>query len=143
MKKYRFLDNVATADLCFEAEGSNLNELFEAAGLAVCESMVSFKTVTPTIEKKIMIQHHDIERLLFEFLEEIIYVKDAELLLFSKIKVDIHPHEKGHELHAVLWGEKINQSKHELHNDVKAVTMHMFEIKKTTSGWKARVVVDI
>jgi len=30
-----------------------------------------------------------------------------------------------------------------LENDIKAVTMHMFEVKKEKNSWKATVVVDI
>ena len=40
-------------------------------------------------------------------------------------------------------GEKIDMKKHEMLVDVKAVTMHMFEVKKEKNIWKARVVLDV
>ena len=46
-------------------------------------------------------------------------------------------------LEAEIEGEKINPKKHELKVDVKAVTLHKFELKKTKEGYKSRVILDI
>jgi len=43
----------------------------------------------------------------------------------------------------VLEGEAIEPQKHRLIVDVKAVTMHLFRVTKTTQGWEAVVVLDI
>ena len=44
---------------------------------------------------------------------------------------------------AELTGEEINREKHELRNDIKAITLHMFKIEKTKDRYKALVVVDV
>ena len=41
------------------------------------------------------------------------------------------------------FGEKIDIEKHNPKVDIKAITMHMFEVKKTKNGWRAQVLVDI
>jgi SHS2 domain-containing protein len=42
-----------------------------------------------------------------------------------------------------MFGEPIDLNKHELLVDVKAVTMHLFEVKKLNGEWFARVIVDV
>ncbi|MAG52720.1 MAG: archease [Nanoarchaeota archaeon] len=137
MKKYKFIDH--TADVMFEAYGNNLNKLFENAALAVFEVQCDLKKVKRVVKRKIKLKNDDNEKLLFDFLEELIYLKDAKYLVFSKFSVKI----KDNQLEAVIEGEKINPDKHELKVDVKAVTLHHFSLKKTKNGWKAIVILDI
>ena len=51
--------------------------------------------------------------------------------------------DKKYSLNAQLFGEKIDREKHELKNDIKAITLHMFKIEKTKKGYKSLVVVDV
>lgn len=135
--KFEYLENVAIADIAFKAEGKNLNELFETCAFAVAETIADTKTIKPKIVKKISLESVDIEQLLFIFLSEITYFKDAELLFFSKFEVKI----KDKKLTAKMYGEKIN-STIERRNDVKAITMHMLKIEKK-GKYYATVVVDV
>ena len=52
---------------------------------------------------------------------------------------------EGHALDCVMLGEEIDRERHALRNDVKAVTMHMFGVKKKgrRGWWEATVVLDI
>ena len=138
MKKYEFLDH--TADVLFQAYGKTLDELCLNAALALQEVQVKISTVSPRKKKKIVLQAQTPEQLLFDFLQELVFVKDVEMLVFSKFAVKIVGKYK---LTAQCFGEKINLKKHELNVDAKAITMHQFEVKKTKAGWKARVIVDI
>ena len=137
--KYRFIDH--TADVMFEAYGRSLNKLFENSALATFEVQCELKKVDRKVKKKIKLKNLDMEKLLFDFLEELVYFKDAKNLLFSKFKIRID--EKKGVLEGEIEGEKINPSKHELKTDVKAVTLHKFELKKIKDGWKCRVILDI
>ena len=138
---YKFFDH--TADVLFEANGKSLGELFEAAGLATEETQADLKDIKQKIKKEINLEKDNIEMLLFDFLQELIFLKDAELLLFSNIKVSIKEKNKTYKLKAALKGEKLDQKKHNLKVDVKAVTLHRFEVKKTSNCWFARVILDI
>jgi len=142
MKKYKIIEDKAFADICFEAYGKDLNELFENSAFAIFEMAVEIKTVNPNIIKKIKLTSDSIENLLYDFLSEILFFKDAEQLIFSKSKVDIKEKNKI-SLTAEFHGEKINPDKHPLDNDIKAITMHLFKVEKTEKGFKATVVVDI
>ncbi len=138
--KYRYLDH--TADVLFEAYGKDVNKLFENAALATEEVMVDLKTIKNKDSKEVRVTGKDVEELLWNFLDELIFLKDTELLLFNKFKVKIIQ-KKEFVLNASCFGEKINSQKHVLGRDVKAVTLHEFEVKKEKEKWKAKVLLDI
>jgi SHS2 domain-containing protein len=138
---FKFIEDVAIADVAFEATGKDLNELFKSAAQAVIESMANTKTIKPTIKKEIKKKAKKIEELLFEFLEEIVYLKDKDAIVFHD--VDVKVDEKKMTVNAVLRGDAIQPEKQELHQDVKAVTMHYYIVEKKDNKWKANVVLDI
>ncbi len=137
---FKFIEDIAMADVAFEATGKNLNELFESAAKATIESLANPKTVKAKIKKTIKKKAKTIDALLFEFLEEIIYLKDKDAIVFhdADAKVD----EKKITLQATLTGDKIQPEKQELRQDVKAITMHYYKVEKN-KHWKANVVLDI
>ena len=139
---YRFLEDIATGDAAFEAEGRTLEELFREAAVATFEVMVDTKGGEPRITREVELKNEAVDGLLFDWLSELVYLKDAEAVLFSKFNVNIKKND-AYELRAKASGENINQQKHILRSDVKAVTFHMFEVKKTEENWSARVILDI
>lgn len=140
---YMYLEDISIADVAFEATGKTLGEMFESAGLAVTNTMVKdLKSVKPKVRKTIKLENNDVEKLLFNFLQEFVYWKDKDMLLFSKIKVRIKEQNGNYSLVAELSGDKINAEKHEMLVDVKAVTWHLFSVKKDKK-WVCRVVLDI
>lgn len=139
---YRFLEDEATADVAFEAWGKTIEEMMESSALATTNVMVrDLKNVRQSVTKKFAVKADSIEMLLFNFLQEIVFYKDSEQLLFSKY--EIKADEKKRALDCVAYGEKIDPKRHALVVDVKAVTLHLFEVRKTKEGWKAHVILDI
>ncbi len=139
---YKFLEDIATADAAFEALGSTPEELFTEAALATFEVMADTGSIEPVIAKTIELENESMDGLLFDWLSELVYLKDAESMLFCKFDVSINKNE-AYKLRATAWGENISREKHILRSDVKAVTFHMFEVKKIGDTWMARVVLDI
>ena len=142
---YRFLEDIAIADMAFEAEGRTLSEVFESAALALTNTMVkNLEAISPKQAKEIIVNAPNAEMLLFNFLQELIYYKDTEQLLISKFDINITGTEDGgYFLKCKGLGEKLDTTKHESLVDVKAVTMHLFEVKPTAEGWTAKVILDI
>ena len=138
---FRFLPDVALADIAFEAGSSTVNGLFEECARAVTDIMVDPKSLRPRTERKFQLESEDLDRLLYDFLTELIVVKDVDSLLFSEFRVGVSP--GGRSLTATARGEPIDRKRHRLRNDVKAVTMHLFGIRRTDDGWKTTVVLDI
>ncbi len=139
---FKILEDLATADIAFEATGKTIEEMFKSAALALSSTMVRLDTLVPDTKKEIEVNAKDAETLLVNFLNEIIFVKDSELLLFSKYHVEIKKDGR-YKLKADMMGEKIDVSKHILGVDVKAVTYHMLEVKEEKGAWKARIILDI
>lgn len=140
--KYRFLPH--TADTMFEAYGKSLEELFENCALATEEVMVKLETLDLEESYDIVLESDSLENLLYDFLSELIFLKDTEGLLFKKFNVTIQHKNKKYELLAKCEGEIINHKKHELGDDAKAITMHEFELKqKQDRSWYAKVLIDI
>ena len=144
-KKYKFLEDVAIADIAYEAYGKDLNELFENSAFAIFELSANLETVDANKKLEIKLENEKLENLLYDFLSEILFLKDSKYMVFKKVKVTIKENEKNnkYKLKAILEGDTINSEKQQLENDIKAITMHMFEVKKEKNNWKATVVVDI
>lgn len=136
---YKFLEGITTADVAFEAEGKTLNELFESCAKATFEVMVKLENVKPKVAKEIELEEESVDKLLYSFLEELIYLKDVDAMVFSKFELNVTETT----LFCTVWGEDINSKKQAMGSDVKAVTLHKFKVWKEGTKWKAVVVLDI
>jgi SHS2 domain-containing protein len=141
---YHYLDHIALADAAFEAFGDTIEELFIAAGDAVMNSMVEELSSIGCGEMIAFETEHDaLDLLLFNFLSELVFLKDARQLLLRVKTVSITEAGGKFKAKAIACGEKINPKKHPLLSDVKAVTLHRFTLEKTAGGWRALVILDI
>ena len=141
---YKYLEEVGTADIAFEATGHDLPQLFRDAADATMNVMIdNLDAVESRQTRQIELSSEEIDMLLFDFLQELVFLKDAERLLL-RVR-DIHIDKKGEKyfLKARAEGEPLDVERHQQRADVKAVTLHGFSIKETEGGWKARVLLDI
>jgi len=138
---FKFLPDVALADIAFEAQSDSVEGLFETCALAITDIMVDPSTLRPAVEKKISLRSVDLDRLLYDFMTELIIMKDVDSLLFGEYEVKVS--DGGTSLEAVARGEAIDRDRHRLRNDVKAVTMHLFGVRHEGKMWKTTVVLDI
>jgi SHS2 domain-containing protein len=141
MGKYRFLENVAIADAAFQAEADSLEELLQVCAEATFEVMVDCANVERKDKEEVELTGENPEELLFDWLAELIYLKDLKSMLFSRFDVDVQKKD-GYSLRASVWGEPADQAKHKVRVDVKAVTYHLLEVKEKGGKWTARVVLD-
>ncbi len=146
---YRYLDNLATADVAFEASGDSPERLFESAGRAVMNVMVEdLESIRPERCIGFELSASGLDILLFKYLQEVIFYKDAEMLLLVPQTTEIQGGYAGggaedFGLKAQMCGEEIDLSRHRMLVDVKAVTLHHFELTQSEGQWKATVVLDI
>jgi SHS2 domain-containing protein len=139
---YRYLSKVALADIAFVARSDTLPGLFEASARALTGVMVDRRTLVGKTARTVELTSPSRDRLLYDFLSDLIVTKDVDSLLFKDFRVSIKEG-KSMRLTCLMKGEEIDRERHRLRNDVKAVTMHMFGIKKTAGRWAATVVLDI
>ncbi len=141
---YRYLEDIATADVAFEARGKDLAELFPAAADALMNVMVSdLASIGKSVELEFGVEHEELDLLLFNFLQELVFFKDARRLLLRVDSAEISRGTAGYALTARASGEELDPEKHDLIVDVKAVTLYRFEVRQTEDGWLATVVLDI
>lgn len=141
---YRFLEDIATADVAFEAWGKTREEMFASCAEALLRTMAeASEQVLRRQEIMIRLDHEELDLLLFAFLQELIFYKDASRLLLQADKVVIEEREGILHLEALLSGEQIDRERHHLLVDVKAVTLHRFQVLFTDNIWQAVVVLDV
>ena len=141
MEKYKFLEH--TADVKFQAFGKTIEEAFSNAAYALAETMTKGTKIQEKVTWKIDATGKDYSSLLYNFLEEFLFLLDAEDFLLAKInKIKI----SGEELEAEVIGDKA--SKYRISNDVKAITYNQMFVRQETEGgnkglWVCQVVVDV
>lgn len=141
---YYYRDDIAIADLAFDAEGGTVEEMFQSAATALTNAMVKdVQKVEQEVVKRFCIEGPDAEMLLYYFLQELLFFKDSERLLFQRYEVDIKRRIPDWQMHVRAFGAEIDPEKHELLADVKAVSLHNFSVKRTMKGWTANVIVDV
>ena len=132
------------ADVAFEAWGGSVEEVFIAAADATMNVMVEdLDTIGRALELTIQLEHDQLDLLLFNFLNELIFLKDARQLLLRVESLSIKTADSKSSLKGVVYGEGLDPQKHPLSVDVKAVTLHHFSLQQTDAGWEAFVILDI
>ena len=141
---YHYLEEIGTADIAFEATGRDLPELFKDAADATTNVMIdNLDGIEPRETRQIELSNDQIDMLLFDFLQELIYLKDAERLLLRVRHAQIHQKNEKYFWKAEVTGEPLDEARHQQRADVKAVTLHDFSVEKKNGGWRARVLLDI
>ncbi len=141
---FETIENITRADIAYRISGSDLSDLFNSGARAILSAMVENPdSILPDIRKNIKLREKNIEWLFFNFLQELIFLKDAESLLLLPEKIEISDTKHGYYCKGLMAGEKITAGKHDLKVDVKAVTMHNYKLKKKDGLWVATVVLDV
>ena len=136
-ENFKFLEH--TADVKFQAFGKSLEEAFENSALAFQKSVTKGinKKINSKITKIIKVEGSDNESLLYNFLEEFLYLLDAENFLLSEVKKIKMNNNK---LEAEVVGDKA--SNYKFTNDIKAITYNEMFVKKEGGKWVVQVVLD-
>ncbi len=128
-----------TADVGIIAYGADMGQAFANAARALFSLITELDDVEEVIYRDIELTAPDQESLLVGWLNELIYIFDAENLIFKRFDItqlsDTH-------LKARSYGYKVDSSKHKLKMGVKAATYHMLKIERSNGG-KVQVLFDI
>jgi SHS2 domain-containing protein len=138
MKRFEILDH--TADIGIIVHGENLKALFENAGEAFFNLITDLRKVRRRIERRVNIGGESLDRLMVDWLSELLYLHDVENLLFQGFKVD-SVGEDG--LKAMVKGEPFQEGVHLIKTEVKAVTYHQIEVRQKNGLWRAQVILDL
>lgn len=140
MKKISYLEEEATADIAFIAEGDTLDEAFSNAGLALYHTIVDLNDIEPNLSFDYEWQAEDLNGLLYDYLDDLIFYFDTKRVLMSKIETKIQNMGKKKFLLKLKGkGEYYNSNKHNAKVHIKAVTFFGMEIKEKS----VKVTLDI
>lgn len=138
-----FLDS-KSGDAVFEVEASSLNGLFEKSALALTSLMVNVNVLSEENKEEVKLKNKKLDMLLYDFLSELLFLKDSKFLLFKSFKISILNEGNEFWLSASLKGSKIDSiPKSAFKTEVKAITLHDFSVQKSDKNWKAKVMVDL
>ncbi len=134
---YRVFEH--TADVGVEVWGSTLKDVFRDAARAMFSLMVD--SVEAREERTVELEGERLDWLLVDWLSELLYLMDAEGLVFSDFDVALERSGSKWRLRAVAKGEPYDREKHGAKMEIKAVTYHMLEMDE--GARRARVLFDI
>lgn len=136
-KKFKFLAH--TADIKFQAFGNSLKEVYENSALALFNTIYD-KKIKAKKKFKIKTQGHDLESLLYNFLEEVLVLVDGKNFLPAKIKI-LKFNEGKFKMEAEILGDDAKNYQISMH--VKAITYNEMFVKKIKNKFISQVVLDI
>jgi SHS2 domain-containing protein len=140
--EFRFVEG-ATSDLAFVASGRSLEEVFSAAAEALLAATVERPAaVEARTAHVVRLSDRALDLLLLKFLNELIYLRDADGLLLRPRWIAIRVAGAA-ALEAELAGETLDPARHERAGEVKAATLHGLELTDTGAGWTASVTLDV
>jgi SHS2 domain-containing protein len=136
MKRFQLIEH--TADTGLVAQGSSLAEAFASAAYGLFSIMAELSRVREVESRSVVVSAEDDEELLFNWLNQLVYIFDVEHLLFKRFDIT----EFGeHGLKATCWGEKYDPSRHHLKLGVKSATYHMLKVDRERN--LVQVIFDV
>jgi SHS2 domain-containing protein len=136
MRRYELIEH--TADVGLKAYGRSLPEAFANAAYGMFSIMTELENVRETETRRVAVSADDIEGLLFEWLNSLLYYFDAESLLFKRFDITEFADTR---LVAACHGEKFDPARQQIKIGVKSATYHMLNVDRQKNT--AQVIFDV
>ena len=136
MKRFELIDH--TADVGLIAYGKTVAEAFANAAYGMFSIIAGLAMVRETESRRISVREVDMEGLLFEWLNNLVYLFDVEMLIFRSFDIVYFD---GRRLEAICRGEKFDPSRHQLKAGIKSATYHMLEVNRKKH--QVQVIFDV
>jgi SHS2 domain-containing protein len=128
------------ADMGVRGIGGTAAEAFEGAAIALTAVVTEPERVRPKTRVEISCRAPDLELLLADWLNALVYEMATRQMLFSRFSVTIDKQE----LRGDAWGEKIDPDRHHPAVEVKGATYTELSVSRDPNGtWRAQCVVDV
>jgi tRNA nucleotidyltransferase (CCA-adding enzyme) len=128
------------ADIGVRGRGPSLEVAFEQAALALTAVMTDPQSVHPETAISVHCEAPDIELLLVDWLNALVFETATRKMLFSRFEVAIH----ARQLDANAWGEAIDTRRHQPAAEIKGATYTELSVRQDRAGqWVAQCVVDV
>lgn len=128
------------ADVGVRGLGATLEQAFEQAALALTAVITDPVIVAPKEMLELSCMAPDVELLLVDWLNALIYEMATRNMLFSRFEV----HLEDNRLTAKAWGEALEVARHHPAVEIKGATYTALKVAQLPDGgWLAQCVVDV
>lgn len=128
------------ADVGVRGIGPSVERAFEQAALAMIAVVCDPAAIRPLSAVTISCQAPDLELLLPDWLNGLIYEMSCRQMLFSRFRVRI----SGTRLRGEAWGENVAAARHAPVVEIKGATYTALAVRRMEDGqWLAQCVVDV
>ncbi len=136
---YKVLDHAT--DALIEVTASSLIEAFEVAGYSVVDTILDNSKIEEKKERNIVVNGKDLNYLLYNWLEEIVFLLITEGFAIKKLNITLERNEK-YIISAQIFGEDIDIKKHGFKVEIKSPTFHEMDIQQGEET-KLRYLLDL
>lgn len=128
------------ADIGVRGFGNTPAEAFEQTALAMTAVVCDPDTIVPGQTIEVICQGKDLELLLVDWLNAIIYEMATRQMLFGRFKVKIT--DEG--LSASAAGERVDVERHQPAVEIKGATFTQLKVSRDPSGqWVSQTIIDV
>jgi SHS2 domain-containing protein len=137
-EKYHLIDH--TADFGIHVSGTNSKDLFANAAQALFDVITDIDSLTGQDSCHLEVSGEDWSDLMVNWLREILYLWNGKERLVKSVNITALSANK---LSAKVVFDPYDPDRHTVITEIKAVTYHQIQVKRTPSGWSARIIFDI
>lgn len=128
------------ADIGVRGFGNTVAEAFENAALALTSIVTNLDSIRLEDEVTICCEAPDLELLLTDWLNAIVFEMSTRAMVFGSYSVDL----KNFSLVGQATGERVSMSRHRPAAEVKGATLSELSVRRQPSGiWLAQCIVDV
>lgn len=142
-QQFEYLDH--TADVQLHSWGVQITEAFEQVVMAMFGYMTELHAVDmdPALTRRYSASGHDLLSLLYNFMDEFLYIFCTEDFVCRCVKITSFRREGQFAVEAVGWGENFSLAKHPQGTEVKAITYSNMQIHEDPKTGKCDIYVII
>jgi len=137
-EKYHLIDHMA--DFGIHVSGTNSKDLFANAAQALFDVITDIDSLTGQDSCHMEVSGEDWSDLMVNWLREILYLWNGKERLVKSVNITALSANK---LSAKVVFDPYDPDRHTVKTEIKAVTYHQIQVKRTSSGWSARIIFDI
>jgi SHS2 domain-containing protein len=136
--KYSLIDH--TADLGIRVFGSDLKTLFENTAYSMFDLITDTKILEGGKEFDIQVSGFDLPDLMFNWLRELLYVFSGNEMMVKKTDIGFISENS---ISARVIYDVYDPLRHEIKNEIKAVTYHQLKVEEKPDGWETMIIFDV
>ena len=138
MSVYRLIDH--TADCGIEVEAADASDLFAGTARAMFELLATAPGPPDGLVDAIDITGTDWTDLMINWLRELLYLFNAKQRVVREIRITALDPQR---IAARLTCDRLDPQRHELGDEIKAVTYHQASVTADGDRWTARIIFDV